>query len=112
VRRAAALGGVARPIRVRAALLPADVLIPLDDAGAAQRASEDVRRLLSRRILRPSSRGKTRSEGDASSAVFRNGTSSEAFEALLGRRVDLATPGMIRQEYRERVYAEAVRAAY
>ena len=32
-------------------------------------------------------------------------------EKLLGCRVDLATPGMIRQEFRERIYAEAVRAA-
>jgi len=32
-------------------------------------------------------------------------------ENLLGRRVDLATPGMIRKEYRDRIYAEAVRAA-
>jgi len=32
-------------------------------------------------------------------------------ERLLGRRVDLATPGMIRKEYRDRIYAEAVRAA-
>jgi predicted nucleotidyltransferase len=32
-------------------------------------------------------------------------------EALLGRSVDLATPGMIRQEFRDRIYAEAVRAA-
>jgi predicted nucleotidyltransferase len=32
-------------------------------------------------------------------------------ERLLGSRVDLATPGMIRKEYRDRVYAEAVRAA-
>ncbi len=32
-------------------------------------------------------------------------------EKLLGRRVDLATPGMIRKEYRDRIYAEAVRAA-
>jgi uncharacterized protein len=32
-------------------------------------------------------------------------------ERLLGCRVDLATPGMIRQEFRERIYAEAVRAA-
>lgn len=32
-------------------------------------------------------------------------------ETLLGRSVDLATPGMIRQEFRDRIYAEAVRAA-
>lgn len=32
-------------------------------------------------------------------------------ERLLGCGVDLATPGMIRQEFRERIYAEAVRAA-
>lgn len=32
-------------------------------------------------------------------------------EQLLGRAVDLATPGMIRQEFRDRIYAEAVRAA-
>ena len=30
---------------------------------------------------------------------------------LLGCRVDLATPGMIREEFRERVFGEAVRAA-
>ena len=34
-----------------------------------------------------------------------------ALEALLACRVDLATPGMIRQEFRNRIYAEAVRAA-
>lgn len=33
------------------------------------------------------------------------------FEKLLGCRVDLATPGMIRKELRDRIYAEAVRAA-
>jgi len=32
-------------------------------------------------------------------------------EKLLGCRVDLATPGMIRKEFRDRIYAEAVRAA-
>jgi predicted nucleotidyltransferase len=32
-------------------------------------------------------------------------------ERLLGCRVDLATPGMIREEFRDRIYAEAVRAA-
>jgi len=32
-------------------------------------------------------------------------------EKLLGCRVDLATPGMIRKEFRERILAEAVRAA-
>jgi uncharacterized protein len=32
-------------------------------------------------------------------------------EKLLGRNVDLATPGMIRKEFRDRIYAEAVRAA-
>jgi predicted nucleotidyltransferase len=32
-------------------------------------------------------------------------------ERLLGCRVDLATPGMIRQEFRDRVFAEAIRAA-
>ncbi len=32
-------------------------------------------------------------------------------ERLLGCRVDLATPGRIRKEFRDRVYAEAVRAA-
>jgi uncharacterized protein len=32
-------------------------------------------------------------------------------ERLLGCGVDLATPGMIRSEYRDRIYAEAVRAA-
>ena len=32
-------------------------------------------------------------------------------EGLLGCRVDLATPGMIRKEFRDRIYAEAVRAA-
>lgn len=32
-------------------------------------------------------------------------------EALLGCRVDLATPGMIRKELRDRIYAEAIRAA-
>ena len=32
-------------------------------------------------------------------------------ERVLGCRVDLATPGMIRKEFRERIYAEAVRAA-
>jgi len=32
-------------------------------------------------------------------------------EKLLGCRVDLATPGMIRKEFRERIFAEAVRAA-
>jgi predicted nucleotidyltransferase len=30
---------------------------------------------------------------------------------LLGCPVDLATPGMIRKEFRDRIYAEAVRAA-
>jgi len=29
-------------------------------------------------------------------------------EHLLGCRVDLATPGMIRKEFRDRIYAEAV----
>jgi hypothetical protein len=32
-------------------------------------------------------------------------------ERLLGCRVDLATPGMIRPEQRDRVFGEAVRAA-
>jgi predicted nucleotidyltransferase len=32
-------------------------------------------------------------------------------ERLLGCRVDLATPGMIRRELRDRIFAEAVRAA-
>lgn len=32
-------------------------------------------------------------------------------EKLLGRRVDLATPGMIRKEFRDRIYAEAIRAS-
>jgi hypothetical protein len=32
-------------------------------------------------------------------------------EKLLGCGVDLATPGMIRKEFRDRIYAEAVRAA-
>jgi len=32
-------------------------------------------------------------------------------ERLLGCRIDLATPGMIRQEFRDRIYAETVRAA-
>ena len=32
-------------------------------------------------------------------------------ERLLGCSIDLATPGMIRQEFRDRIYAEAVRAA-
>jgi predicted nucleotidyltransferase len=32
-------------------------------------------------------------------------------EELLGCGVDLATPGMIRKEHRDRIYAEAVRAA-
>ncbi len=32
-------------------------------------------------------------------------------EGLLKCRVDLATPGMIRKEFRERIYAEAMRAA-
>lgn len=32
-------------------------------------------------------------------------------ERLIGCRVDLATPGMIRSEFRDRIYAEAVRAA-
>ena len=32
-------------------------------------------------------------------------------EKLLGCRVDLATPGMIRKEFRDRVYADAARAA-
>ncbi len=32
-------------------------------------------------------------------------------ERLLGCRVDLATPGMIRNEFRDRIYGEAVRAA-
>ncbi len=32
-------------------------------------------------------------------------------ERLLGCRVDLATPGMIRKEFRDRIYGEAVRAA-
>ena len=32
-------------------------------------------------------------------------------ERLLGCRIDLATPGMIRPEFRDRIYAEAVRAA-
>ena len=31
-------------------------------------------------------------------------------EKLLGCSVDLATPGMIRSEFRDRIYAEAVRA--
>jgi predicted nucleotidyltransferase len=29
----------------------------------------------------------------------------------VGCRVDLATPGMIRSEFRDRIYGEAVRAA-
>jgi len=32
-------------------------------------------------------------------------------ERLLRCRVDLATPGMIRSEFRERIYGEAVRAS-
>ncbi len=32
-------------------------------------------------------------------------------ESLLGCRVDLATPGMIRKEFQDRIYGEAVRAA-
>jgi predicted nucleotidyltransferase len=32
-------------------------------------------------------------------------------ERLLGCPVDLATPGMIRREQRERIFGEAVRAA-
>jgi predicted nucleotidyltransferase len=32
-------------------------------------------------------------------------------ETLLGCPVDLATPGMIRKEFRDRIYGEAVRAA-
>lgn len=32
-------------------------------------------------------------------------------ERLLGCPVDLATPGMIRREFRDRIYAEAVRAS-
>lgn len=32
-------------------------------------------------------------------------------ERLLGCRVDLATPGMIRREHRDRIFREAVRAA-
>ncbi len=32
-------------------------------------------------------------------------------EKLLGCRVDLATPGMIRKEFQDRIYGEAVRAA-
>jgi predicted nucleotidyltransferase len=32
-------------------------------------------------------------------------------ESLLGCSVDLATPGMIRKEFRDSIYAEAVRAA-
>jgi uncharacterized protein len=32
-------------------------------------------------------------------------------EGFLGCPVDLATPGMIRKEFRDRIYAEAVRAA-
>ena len=32
-------------------------------------------------------------------------------EKLIGCRVDLATPGMIRKEFRDRIFAEAVRAA-
>ncbi len=32
-------------------------------------------------------------------------------ERLLGCRVDLATPGMIRKELSDRIYEEAVRAA-
>jgi len=32
-------------------------------------------------------------------------------ERLLGCSIDLATPGMIRPEFRDRIYGEAVRAA-
>jgi predicted nucleotidyltransferase len=32
-------------------------------------------------------------------------------ERLLGCTIDLATPGMIRPEFRDRIYGEAVRAA-
>ncbi len=38
------------------------------------------------------------------------GSVERRLEGLLGCSVDLATPGMIRKEFRERILAEAVRA--